>query len=293
MSYSTLTPEETPEEPNGRARSTVIQFPQPESRRKAIVSSEADGKPGDFSNDLTAAPTGTDTPREDVSLGSTPDSSSGSGEDASGQGESGPLLDASGLPVEKFWNLPNTVTMLRVGVIPILVFLPWTQGVQGSKFMAYAFIIAALTDWLDGYLARRNDGKHITRIGKLLDPLADKMIVSTALVMLLAIGRIPLWASAMVVVIIGRELAVTGLRGIASTHGMVVAAAGPGKLKTVAQTSAIAALLFHYETWGLPAHNIGMTLLAIATALTLWSGYLYFAEYFGGTRQSPKSQEQN
>ncbi|MGY8738609.1 MAG: hypothetical protein ACKVIW_13970, partial [bacterium] len=84
----------------------------------ASVSSEADGKPGDFSNDLTAAPAGTDAPREDVSSGSSPDSSSGSGEDASGQGESGPLLDASGLPVEKFWNLPNTVTMLRVGVVP-------------------------------------------------------------------------------------------------------------------------------------------------------------------------------
>ncbi len=289
MSYSTL----TPEEPNGRARSTVIQFSQPESRRKVSVSSEADGKPGDFSSDLTTVPADTDASRGNVSSGSGPDSSLDCGEDSSGQGETGPLLDASGLPVEKFWNLPNTVTMLRVGVVPILIFLPWAQGLQGSKFMAYAFIVAALTDWLDGYLARRNDGKHVTRIGKLLDPLADKLIVSTALVMLLAIGRIPLWASAMVVVIIGRELAVTGLRGIASSHGMVVAAAGPGKLKTVAQTSAIAALLFHYETWGLPAHNIGMTLLAIATALTLWSGYLYFAEYFGGTRQSQESQGQN
>ena len=278
MSYST---------PNGRERSTVIQFPQPESRRKVSVSSEADGQPGDFSNDLTAKPQGTNASANDASFASGAASGSGSGEGE--QEESGPLLDASGLPVEKFWNLPNTVTMLRVGVVPVLVFLPWAQGVQGSKFMAYAFILAALTDWLDGYLARRNDGKHITRIGKLLDPLADKLIVSTALIMLLAIGRIPLWGAAMVVVIIGRELAVTGLRGIASSHGMVVAAAGPGKIKTVAQTSATAALLFHYETWGLPAHEIGMTLLAIATALTLWSGYLYFAEYFGGTRAARSS----
>jgi CDP-diacylglycerol--glycerol-3-phosphate 3-phosphatidyltransferase len=195
-------------------------------------------------------------------------------------------VDASGLPVEKFWNLPNSVTMLRIGVVPILVFLPLAQGVSGSRFMAWAFIVAALTDWLDGYLARRHGGRDVTRIGKLLDPLADKLIVSTALIMLLAIGRIPLWGSVMVVVIVGRELAVTGLRGIASSHGLIVAAQGPGKIKTIVQSAATASLLFHYETIGLPAHELGMTLLAVATALTLWSGYLYFADYFGWRRAS-------
>ena len=109
--------------------------------------------------------------------------------------------------------------MLRIGVVPILLFLPMAQSVSGSRFMAWAFIVAALTDWLDGYLARRNGGKDVTRIGKLLDPLADKLIVSTALIMLIAIGRIPLWGAGMVVVIVGRELAVTGLRGIAGVPG--------------------------------------------------------------------------
>jgi CDP-diacylglycerol--glycerol-3-phosphate 3-phosphatidyltransferase len=156
--------------------------------------------------------------------------------------------------------------------------------VSGSRFMAWAFILAAVTDILDGWLARRSGGKDITRIGKLLDPLADKLIVSTALIMLLAIGRIPIWGSGMVVVIVGRELAVTGLRGMASAQGQIVAATGPGKLKTIAQTVATAALLFHYETLGLPAHDIGMTLLAIATVLTLWSGYLYFSDHFGWGR---------
>ncbi len=184
-------------------------------------------------------------------------------------------------PREIFWNLPNTVTMLRIGIVPILVFLPLAQGPSGSRFMAWAFIIAALTDILDGWLARRDGGRDITRIGKLLDPLADKLLVSTALIMLLAIGRIPLWGAGMVVVIVGRELAVTGLRGIASSHGHIVAATFPGKIKSIAQSCATGALLFHYETFGLPAHDIGMTLLAIATALTLWSGYLYFADYFG------------
>ena len=182
---------------------------------------------------------------------------------------------------ERFWNLPNSVTMLRIGVVPVLLFLPWAMTISGSRFMAWAFILAAVTDILDGWLARRSGGKDITRIGKLLDPLADKLIVSTALIMLVSIGWIPRWASWMVVVIVGRELAVTGLRGIASSHGQVVAATGPGKLKTIAQTVATAALLFHYETLGLPAHDIGMSLLAIATVLTLWSGYLYFSTYFG------------
>ncbi len=184
-------------------------------------------------------------------------------------------------PRELFWNLPNTVTMLRIGVVPILIFIPFAQGPSGSRFMAWAFIIAALTDILDGWLARRDGGRDITRIGKLLDPLADKLLVSTALIMLLAVGRIPLWGAVMVVVIVGRELAVTGLRGIASTHGHVVAATWPGKVKAIAQSVATAALLFHYKTLGLPAHEIGMTLLAVATALTLWSGYLYFSDYFG------------
>ncbi len=196
----------------------------------------------------------------------------------------GPNRSPESFPREKFWNLPNSVTMLRIGVVPILICMPLAAGPAGSRFMAWAFILAALTDILDGWLARRDGGRDITRIGKLLDPLADKMLVSTALIMLLAMGRIPLWGAGMVVVIVGRELAVTGLRGIASTHGHIVAATWPGKIKAIAQSFATGALLFHYETLGLPAHEIGMTLLAIATALTLWSGYLYFQDYFGWHR---------
>lgn len=184
---------------------------------------------------------------------------------------------------EKFWNLPNTVTMLRIGVVPILLVMPWTLSESGSRFLAWAFIVAAFSDLLDGWLARRKGGRDITRIGKLLDPLADKLLVSTALIMLLAVGRIPLWGAGMVVVIVGRELAVTGLRGIASSQGHIVAATWPGKIKTLAQNCATVALLFHYETLGLSAHNVGMTLLALATALTLWSGYSYFYDYFGGS----------
>ncbi len=183
---------------------------------------------------------------------------------------------------EHFWNAPNTVTLIRIGVVPLLLLLPVWPGELGSQLVAWLFICAALSDLLDGWLARR--GQQVTKIGKLLDPLADKLLVSTALIVLLSMGRVPPWASWRVVVIIGRELAVTGLRGFASANGQIMAAQWPGKVKALVQNFAIGALLFHYTTIGLPAHEIGLALLALATALTLWSGYVYFADYFGWRR---------
>jgi CDP-diacylglycerol--glycerol-3-phosphate 3-phosphatidyltransferase len=181
---------------------------------------------------------------------------------------------------ERFWNLPNTITVLRTGAIPVLLMLPLWSDRGGSRLVAWCFIAAAFTDLLDGWLARR--GKQVTSIGKLLDPLADKLLVSTALIVLLAMGRIPVWATWMVVVVVGRELAVTGLRGLASAGGQVVAASWLGKAKTLSQNIAIGALLFHYRTLDLPAHTIGMLFLAGATVLTLISGYGYFSAYFRG-----------
>jgi CDP-diacylglycerol--glycerol-3-phosphate 3-phosphatidyltransferase len=181
---------------------------------------------------------------------------------------------------ERFWNLPNSITMFRIGVVPVLLALPLASGKHGSQLIAWAFIVAAVTDVIDGWLARR--GQQVTHIGKLLDPLADKLVVSTALIVLVGMGRIPAWACWMVVVIVGRELAVTGLRGIASAGGQVMGASWLGKSKTLCQNISIGALIFHYETLGLPAHAIGMTLLGASTALTLWSGYLYFEAYFRG-----------
>lgn len=189
---------------------------------------------------------------------------------------------------ERFWNLPNTITVVRLAVVPILLVFPLFDGPVGSRVVAWLFIISALGDILDGWAARR--GQQVTRIGKLLDPLADKLTAATALIILLGIGRIPGWGALLVVVIVGRELAVTGLRGIASAGGQVVAAAWPGKVKTLTQNVAIGALLFPDPTLGLPAHRIGLALLGAATALTLWSGYVYFADYFGA-RSSPGAQK--
>jgi CDP-diacylglycerol--glycerol-3-phosphate 3-phosphatidyltransferase len=194
---------------------------------------------------------------------------------------------------EKFWNLPNTITVVRLAVLPVLLAFPLFDGPVGSRVVAWLFIISALGDLLDGMAARR--GQQVTRIGKLLDPLADKLTAATALIVLLSIDRIPEWGTPLVVVIIGRELAVTGLRGIASAGGQVMAAAWSGKVKTLTQNIAIGALLFPDPTLGLPAHRIGLTLLCVATALTLWSGYAYFADYFGAgssaEEQKPKVQK--
>jgi CDP-diacylglycerol---glycerol-3-phosphate 3-phosphatidyltransferase len=180
---------------------------------------------------------------------------------------------------EPFWNLPNTITVVRMAAVPVILLLPLFPGPSGSRFVAWCFIVAATTDLLDGWLARR--GQQETRTGKLLDPLVDKLLVTTSLVVLLAVDRIPIWCLPLVVVIIGRELAVTGLRGLASVGGHVMAARASGKAKTLVQNIAIGALLFPETTLGLPAHDIGLTLLAVATALTLWSGWHYFADYFG------------
>jgi len=181
---------------------------------------------------------------------------------------------------EPFWNLPNTITVVRMAAIPVIMLLPLFPGPAGSRAVAWCFIVAATTDVVDGWLARW--GQQVTRTGKLLDPLVDKLLVATSLIVLLAVDRIPVWCLPLVVVIIGRELAVTGLRGLASAHGgEVMAARASGKAKALVQNVAIGALLFPDPTLGLPAHRIGLTLLAAATLLTLWSGWHYFADYFG------------
>lgn len=194
---------------------------------------------------------------------------------------------AASIHQERFWDLPNTITVVRTAAVPVLLLLPHFPGGRGSFAIGIAFTIAAISDLVDGWLARR--GQMVTHIGKLLDPLADKLIVATALIVLVSmdpgpdgIERIPGWATWMVVVIVGRELAVTGLRGIASAGGQIMAAAPAGKIKAFVQNVAIAGLLFHYPTFGLPAHDIGIVLLMLATVLTLYSGYVYFAGYFRG-----------
>ena len=173
------------------------------------------------------------------------------------------------------FNLPNTITMLRIGVIPVLFGLLFSPGPAMSLVIAILFIAAALTDLLDGYIARRF--KIVTTMGKFLDPIADKLIVNTAMILMIPIGRIPAWIVALIII---RDFAVDGIRNIASSEGMVIQASPLGKRKTLCQIFAVSALMIHYPFIGADAHAIGMVILFIALVLTVTSGIDYFLKFY-------------
>jgi CDP-diacylglycerol---glycerol-3-phosphate 3-phosphatidyltransferase len=173
------------------------------------------------------------------------------------------------------WNLPNLLSVFRILTVPFVVVCLFWSSPLASFFAALIFGIASITDLLDGYIARYQ--KSETAIGQLLDPLADKLLINSALIMLIPLGRIPAW---MVVLIVAREVAVTGLRGIASIEGLVIAASSWGKAKTIFQTIALVGLLLHYEYFWIDFHGWGMILMWIALAITLWSGFDYFYKFY-------------
>jgi CDP-diacylglycerol---glycerol-3-phosphate 3-phosphatidyltransferase len=140
----------------------------------------------------------------------------------------------------EIWNIPNALTLLRIFLVPFLVVVLLTKF---SDFLGLAiFLLAAITDYFDGYFARRLN--RTTRLGALLDPIADKLLMSAAFISLVELGLARAW---MVVIIIGREFAVSGLRSIAAQNGVTIAASPLGKTKTVAQVVAISLLIVSYE----------------------------------------------
>lgn len=181
-------------------------------------------------------------------------------------------------------NIPNILTMMRIAAIPLMAVLLMSPTKSAGFWAAALFSIASITDWLDGYLARRMG--IVTVFGKFLDPIADKLIVMAAMIMILPFGRVPAW---MVLVILGREIIITGLRGIASSEGIVIQASDLGKYKTIFQITAIIGLLLHYDyNWffgiahpllQVNMHNAGMFFLWIAFILTVWSGIDYLVRF--------------
>ncbi|MYL63824.1 CDP-diacylglycerol--glycerol-3-phosphate 3-phosphatidyltransferase [Bacillus hwajinpoensis] len=182
-------------------------------------------------------------------------------------------------------NLPNKITVSRIFLIPVfLIFLlaPLPLGeteiagtvLLNSQLIATAiFIFASVTDWIDGYIARKHN--LVTNLGKFLDPLADKLLVTSAFVSLVELGAAPAW---IVVVILSREFAVTGLRLVASSEGEVLAASNLGKLKTWIQIIAIIMLLIEnvpFEAIGFPFATIS---LWAALIITVYSGWDYFSK---------------
>lgn len=171
-------------------------------------------------------------------------------------------------------NLPNLVSLLRICVIPVLFLLLLSPGKMMSLLVAAFFVFAAATDFLDGYIARRFN--IVTTMGKFLDPVADKLIINTAMVLMIPIGRIPAW---IVAIIIMRDLLVDGLRSVASADGVIIQSGMLGKQKTVCQDFAVTALIVYYPLFGLNAHAIGMVLLYFSLLLSLASGAEYFIKF--------------
>ncbi len=138
----------------------------------------------------------------------------------------------------EIWNVPNSLTLLRIFLVPFLVVVLLTKF-YGREYVGLTiFLVAAVTDFFDGWIARRSN--KITRLGALLDPIADKLLMSAAFISLVELGLAPAW---MVVIVIGREFAVTGLRSIAAQQGVTIPASPLGKSKTVSQVIAIALLI--------------------------------------------------
>jgi CDP-diacylglycerol---glycerol-3-phosphate 3-phosphatidyltransferase len=168
-------------------------------------------------------------------------------------------------------NLANSLTLLRILAVPVVVVALLGETPNGDELAAAVFALAALTDGLDGYFARSRDA--VTTFGKLMDPLADKLLITAALVSLVSLDRLQAWVA---MVIIAREIAVTGLRAIAAERGVVIAASWMGKLKTVLQIAAVVALIAAN-----PAPLWVDVLVYLAVAATLISG----ADYFLGLRR--------
>ena len=176
----------------------------------------------------------------------------------------------------RVFSLANNLTLFRIVIVPVLiVILLYSTNKNSCLIAAALFALAAFTDWLDGYIARRQN--LITSLGKFLDPLADKILVSVTLIMLLSLNRVPAW---IVAVIIAREVVVTGLRIAVSHEGIIIEASKLAKYKTAFQLVATECLLIHYSYFTIDFHLAGMILLWVALLITLWSGLVYFIKFF-------------
>ncbi|MDR1658173.1 MAG: CDP-diacylglycerol--glycerol-3-phosphate 3-phosphatidyltransferase [Deltaproteobacteria bacterium] len=182
--------------------------------------------------------------------------------------------------------LPNSLTMGRLLAVPVVILclIFGNQGPLISGICATIYLIAALSDLLDGFLARRYNNE--SNLGRFLDPMADKLLVAAAMIMLIPLGRAPAWVAFM---IIAREMMVTSLRAIAVEKGLVIAASAQGKQKTLAQNIAMFCLLWHHQLLWCNTQRVGMFMLYVALIATYWSGALYFYNFLKANRLKLKN----
>ncbi len=195
--------------------------------------------------------------------------------------------------VQELWNLPNVLTLGRIAVIPLFVWFTYDADPLYSLLAAVVFTVASVTDVIDGFLARRMG--LVTVVGKFMDPLADKLMVMAALVMMTRLGRVPAW---IVIVLLSREFIVTGLRQIAASEGLVIAAGQEGKWKTSLQLCGIIALCVHYVHpldlfgWQLTVdyNKVGKALIYLSTGFSVWSAGVYFRQFLLTLGKRPSNQ---
>lgn len=174
-----------------------------------------------------------------------------------------------------FTTTPNLLTMLRMALVPVVVALLYQRTPTADLAAALVFGAASITDYFDGYLARVQ--KSVSVYGKLMDPLADKFLVVSSLIMLQEIGRLH---AVVVMVLVCRELAITGLRALASAEGVILSASPSAKWKTATQMVAIPFMMAKDPLFGIPIYPIGQVLLAISIALSVGSAVAYVVEFF-------------
>ena len=175
----------------------------------------------------------------------------------------------------KFWNLPNKITLARIGTVPVIILLLYNENALTCLIACICFMLASVTDLVDGYFARKEG--LVTSFGKFLDPLADKFLVSSVLIMLVQLDRVEAWVA---IVIICRDLIITGLRAIAADEGVVIAADNFGKWKTTLQMVSLVPLVLHYTWFGFNPVWLGQFLLYMAVLLTVGSGINYLYSFY-------------
>lgn len=181
--------------------------------------------------------------------------------------------------------MPNQLTLLRMAFVPVVVGVLFLRDPTWDIVAAILFGVASITDYFDGYLARRN---HVETVyGKLLDPLADKFLVVSCLIMLQELGRIH---PVVVMLLICREMAITGLRALASAEGVIIAASRSAKWKTATQMVAVPFLMVRTGFLGNFLFPLGNLLLYISLGISLWSAKDYIVDFFRGVREARKTK---
>lgn len=183
-----------------------------------------------------------------------------------------------------FTNTPNILTLIRIIFAPVVVGLLFLRDPTWDVVAALLFAVASITDYFDGYIARSQNIETV--YGKLMDPLADKFLIVSALIMLQELGRIH---PVVVILLICREMAITGLRALASAEGVVIGASASAKWKTATQMVAIPFIMGQH-LFGIPLYSAGMVLLYISLGISLWSAQDYIVDFFKGLKEARKQK---